>query len=387
MAKDWCCKFLLIILPLLLCTSCSTIPDHGAPPLQLRGDQDSADLNQAIEASLSYLHTRPAKAVVNMGNRKIPVPRLINTLTTFQTLLAQDLDASEMKQAIREQFILIQPDGNEGFSPDPTMLVTAYFRPVFEGSLARKEPYLYPLYRIPPDLVVQPAQGTNKQRIGRFDGNRVIPYWTREEIETGDTAAGSELVWLKDPLDVFFLHVQGSGLIRLTNGRLRPVRYAGKNGHPYRSIGKYMVQTGRMALADAGMKTIRTYIDDHPQERQQILFTNPSYIFFTWGSTSGAIGNLGRKLTPGRSIAVDQKTFPAGGLAFLTTREPVTRSGKITGWQPVHRFVLAQDTGSAIRGSSRVDLFQGTGKTAGLAAGVMKEPGTLHFLLVRTATP
>ncbi len=378
-----------ILIVLLLGTACSATPDQGAAACpQLRDDRGLADLPRAIQASLSYLRTRPTEAVVNIGNRKIPVPRLINTLTTFQNLLAQNLSASELEQAIRKQFLLIQPGGNQGFSPNPTMLVTAYFRPVFEGSLTGKAPYLYPLYRVPPDLVVQPTQGTTtKQQIGRFEGNRFTPYWTRKEIETGNTAAGSELVWLKDPLDVFFLHVQGSGLIRLANGRLQAVRYAGKNGRPYHSIGKYMVQTGRMTLADAGMETIRTYINNHPQERKQILFTNPSYIFFQWSSRSGAIGNLGQKLTPGRSIAVDQKTFPAGGLAFLTTRQPVTSSGKITGWQSVHRFVLAQDTGSAIRGETRVDLYQGTGIAAGLAAGVMKEPGTLHFLLLRTQTP
>lgn len=388
MSRSSCSGFFLLLSALLLCLVCRAAPPQASrAQLQLSNDLDRASLNRAIKASLTYLRSRPSGAVVNLGNKKISVPNLINTLTTFQNLLAKNLSASELEQAIRQKFLLLRPGRSQGFTPNPTMLVTAYFQPVLDGSLTRKAPFLYPLYSVPPDLVIQTVQGTSKQRIGRFDGKEFTPYWTREEIETNKTAAGSELVWLKDPLDVFFLHVQGSGLIRLANGQLRTVRYAGKNGRPYKSIGKYLVQTGRIQPADAGMDTIRSYINSHPQEQQHILFTNPSYIFFTWGATSGAIGNLGQPLTPGRSIAVDQDTFPAGGLAFLTTREPVISSGQIAGWKPVHRFVLAQDTGSAIRGPNRVDLFQGTGHAAGLAAGIMKEPGTLHFLLLRPETP
>ena len=148
-----------------------------------------------------------------------------------------------------------------------------------------------------------------------------------------------------------------------------------------------MVQTGRISLEEASMSTIRNYIDNHPAERQKILFTNRSYIFFNWSDGYGATGNIGLELTPGRSIAVDQSCFPAGGLAFLKSRQPVIRSGKIVAWNPVHRFVLIQDTGSAIRGAGRVDLFQGTGNQAGLVAGEMKEKGTLYFLLLRQDTP
>lgn len=387
MLQTRCCKVFLLVLTLLL-AACSAAPSQVTSPApQLNDDLESADLSRAVKASLTYLRTRPAGAVVNLGDKKIPVPRLINTLSTFQDLLAQNLSASELDRAVRQQFILLRPDGKQGFTPEQDMLVTAYFQPVYAGSLTRNPPYLYPLYRLPPDLVVRKVPGTGKQRVGRFEGKQFVPYWTRQEIETGKTAAGSELVWLKDPMDVFFLQVQGSGLIRLPNGQLRPVRYAGKNGRPYQSIGKYMVQTGRMTLAEASMEAIRTYMTDHPKQLQQILFTNPSYIFFKWAETAGAVGNLGQQLTPARSIAVDQDTCPAGGLAFLRTREPMIRSGKIIGWQPVHRFVLAQDTGSAIKGPGRVDLFQGTGKAAGLAAGIMKEAGSLYFLLLRADKP
>lgn len=135
------------------------------------------------------------------------------------------------------------------------------------------------------------------------------------------------------------------------------------------------------------METIRSYINTHPDERQEILFTNRSYIFFNWSDGYGATGNIGLELTPGRSIAADQSCFPAGGLAFLKSRQPVVQSGKIVDWKPIHRFVLVQDTGSAIRGPGRVDLFWGAGDQAGLVAGSMKETGTLYFLLLRPDRP
>jgi len=267
------------------------------------------------------------------------------------------------------------------------MLITGYYQPVFQGRLEQKAPYLYPLYAPPDDLIIKPATGSKKKQIGRIEGNRFTRYWTREEIDSLNKADGSELAWLKDPLDVFFLQIQGSGLIRLEDGTLRSIHYATGNGHPYRSIGRYMVQTGLMRLEDASVETIRNYIRAHPDELNRILFTNPSYIFFQWSPIHGAVGNLNLELTPGRSIAVDQHCFPAGCLAFLKTRQPVIKGRKIIGWKPVHRFVLVQDTGSAIQGPGRVDLFQGTGEQAGLIAGSMQETGSLYFLLLRSDKP
>jgi membrane-bound lytic murein transglycosylase A len=375
--------FLLLYLP-----GCAIPPliavNSGYLPL-FQDDLERQGLNQAVQRSLDYLNSRPADAtVVTIADQEIPVSRLAQSLIAFQDLLTAKLSDQELQEKIKQQFDIFQAAGNSGFNPGRKMLVTGYYQPVLDGSMKKDAPYLYPLYSIPPDLVIKTLKGSTEKQIGRLEGEKFTSYWTREEIDTLDKAAGSELAWLKDPLDVFFLQVQGSGLIRLRDGTLRGIHYAAKNGHPYQSIGKYMVQTGRINLEKASMKTIRTYIDTHPQERRKILFTNPSYIFFNWTRTHGAIGNLGRELTPGRSIAVDQSCFPAGGLAFLKTRQPVIQSGKIVDWKPVHRFVLVQDTGSAIRGPSRVDLFEGAGDQAGQVAGSMKEAGTLYFLLLRT---
>ncbi|MEA2114002.1 MAG: MltA domain-containing protein [Thermodesulfobacteriota bacterium] len=381
----WSVVMSLLLLHLPGCAVSPLIPvsSRSIPPFL--DDLGRQGLNQAVQHSLDYLRSRPADAtVVTIADQEIPVSRLAQSLVAFQDLLAAKLSDQELQEKISQQFDVFQAAGTKGFNPGRKMLVTGYYQPVLDGSLRKKTPYLYPLYTIPPDLVIKPSKNSTRKRIGRMEGENFTSYWTREDIETLGKAAGSELAWLKDPLDVFFLQVQGSGLIRLRDGSLRGIHYAAKNGHPYRSIGKFMVQTGRISLEKASMETIRTYINTHPQERQEILYTNPSYIFFNWTRTHGAIGNLDRELTPGRSIAADQSCFPAGGLAFLKTRQPVIRSGKIVDWKPVHRFVLVQDTGSAIRGPGRVDLFEGAGDQAGRVAGSMKETGTLYFLLSRS---
>ena len=144
-----------------------------------------------------------------------------------------------------------------------------------------------------------------------------------------------------------------------------------------------MVDTGRITLDEASLKSIREYLTSNPSEREEILHHNPSFIFFNWTETHGAVGNLGKELTAGRSVAVDQDCFPAGALGFLFSRKPVIKQGKLIRWQPMHRFILVQDTGSAIRGPGRIDLFWGTGPEAGLQAGQMKEPGNLYFFILK----
>ncbi len=379
---------LLVLLLLPLLGSCarqaavSLAPDHYP---RFSDDLDYEDLQQAIDASLRYLRTLPDNTLLPAGgNIRVRARRIRASLHAFAALIAARPGPETLNREIRRRFVVLQATGTSGFNPGRRMLVTGYFQPVFAGALTRKPPYLYPLYSVPGDLAVRQAAHGAPRAIGRLHHGAFVPYWSRAEIEKQGVARGAELVWLRDPMDAFVLHVQGSGLIRLTDGSLRGVHYAISNGRPYRSIGRYLVKTGRMSLAEASLATIRAYIASHPEERDEILHHNPSFIFFTWSHGTNAVGNLGVRLTPGRSIAVDQQCFPAGGLAFLSSRRPVQDpAGRITGWQPLHRFVLVQDRGSAIRGPGRVDLFWGTGRRAGAAAGRMKESGTLYLLLLR----
>ncbi len=374
-----CTLFLLLLPAALPAAQCTLVPARSAP--RLADDLDRDSLLQALEQSRAWLENQPRDRVLIKGRPEVSVGQVLASVSTLAGLLRSNLTDRQLEEEIGEKFLLFQAVAQEENSK-PDLLLTGYYQPVVQGSLTRTPPYIHPLYTVPPDLVQRPAKGGGKQ-VGRLVKGRLQPYWTREEIDRHNRAAGSELVWLKDRLDVFFLHVQGSGVIQLPDGSLRRVRFAAKNGRPYRSIGRYMVQTGRIPLATASMATIRAYLDAHPEELEQILYTNPSYIFFNWADQAGAVGSLGRRLTPGRTVAADQACFPAAGPAFLISRIPVVKDNAVVSWKPLHRFVLVQDSGSAINGPGRVDLFLGTGRAAGAAAGVMKEPGEMFILLLR----
>ncbi|MBU0961152.1 MAG: MltA domain-containing protein, partial [Proteobacteria bacterium] len=201
-------------------------------------------------------------------------------------------------------------------------------------------------------------------------------------IEKNNLAAGNELVYLNDPVDNFILHVQGSGKIQLQDGSIRSIHYSTSNGLEYFSIGKLLVDQGKMTLQEASIPSIRDYLRTHPDEQEAILHHNSKFIFFRWEQSGDPIGSLGEPLTPGRSIAIDRAMLPHATLAFLVSRKPVLNdAGEIDTWVPLHRFVFPQDTGSAIQGTGRADLFWGSGNYAKQAAGNMKEAGALYFLV------
>lgn len=375
--------FALFTLSFAGCGKNSLFPPAATQYPSFSDDLEYNDLDQAIEQSLIYLSKRPESTRFTIADQSYPIGHLIHSLTFFRSLIAGHPSANLLKLKIETYFDIFQAAGTDGYNPQRNMLVTGYYQPVFDGSLKRRAPYIYPIYAIPDTLALRRDSESGTYRIGRLDGGNFRSYWTRGEIETRGHAGGNELVYLKNPLDAFLLHIQGSGLIRPPDGSIKGIHYALKNGRQYKSIGKYMVETGRIELREASIDTIRKYITANPEEQQEILHYNESYIFFEWTTTHGAIGSLGRELTAGRSIAVDQKRFPAGALGFLRSRKPILEGERIINWTSFERFVLVQDTGSAIRGSGRVDLFWGSGEDAGLAAGTMKEDGALYFLLLK----
>ena len=338
-------------------------------------------LGAAIEQSLIYLWNRPENTSFPLLGTTVSRKHLIRSLLFFRNLI-QSSPSPELLALELTTYFDVYPISGTCADSRQHMLVTGYYQPVFAGSLTRKPPYVYPLYGIPDNLVRRWNPEHQKLETGRLRQGRFLPYWTRAEIEKQGHARGFELVFLKDPFDAFLLHIQGSGLIRLRDGSLRAIHYALKNGRPYKSIGKYMIRTGRLRKNNKGISSIRQYLADHPEEQEEILHYNPSFIFFSWSAEQRAVGNLGRPLTAHRSIAVDQHCLPAAGLALLRSQKPKLdkEPGSCT---PFSRFVLAQDTGSAIRGPCRVDLFWGTGSEAGRAAGMMKQSGELSFLLLK----
>lgn len=299
-------------------------------------------------------------------------------------------------EAVRELFEThFRPWGatNRG---DPQGLFTGYYEPSLRGSRRRHGPYQTPLHATPSDLV-QVDLGEFREEFagrrvaGRLEGKRLHPFWSREEIEGGSLAGrGLEIVWVDDPVDAFFLQIQGSGRVELEDGTVLRLGYAAQNGHPYTAIGKTLVDRGALPMEGISMQSIRQWLEENPEEAGEVMNTNSSYVFFRPLQGAGPLGSLGVALTPGRSLAVDREFLPLGSPVWLAAERPDPerrREGAETPTVPMHRLMVAQDTGGAIRGPVRGDVFWGPGDLAAEIAGLMKHPGRLWLLLPRTVDP
>jgi membrane-bound lytic murein transglycosylase A len=271
-------------------------------------------------------------------------------------------------------------------------LITGYYEPLLSGSIVRTERFRYPLYRRPDDLLfidlgdLYPELQGKRYR-GRLKGNRVVPYYSRAEITDPpgrkqklmtDALSGQEIAWVDDPVALFFLEIQGSGRVQLPDGRLLHVGFADQNGHPYVAIGRTLVETGALTLEEATLPGIRAWLAAHPDEARKVLNSNPSYVFFTVreGAAPGPVGALNVPLWPERSIAVDPAFIPLGSPVWLDTTLPDDKF-------PVtfRRLEFALDTGGAIRGPARADLFFGFGEQAERLAGSMRQRGKMYVFL------
>ena len=376
---------LICLCLLVFCNSCSRAPltriDQQEAP-HLVDDAAMSSLLTAAVRHLHYLNKLPASTVTTLGSTPYPISWMQESMTSFIDILKQDPSKEELARIIAENFTIYQAGGRDQ-GEIGEMLFTGYYEPFLQGSLEKKAPFLYPLYAPPPTLVSIKDQASGKTLFMRRDANQQLhPFWTRKEIEEEGHAAGSELVYVKDPVGAFILHVQGSGKIQLTDGSIRSIHYAASNGREYFSIGKLLVDSGRLTLEEASIPTIRAYLRTHPDQQQAILHHNKKFIFFNWAPTGDPIGSIGEPLVAGRSIAIDPDVLPHQALAFMVSAKPVLNDeGTIDNWIPMHRFVFPQDTGSAIQGAGRADLFWGSGNYAKTAAGSMKEKGALYFLV------
>lgn len=270
-------------------------------------------------------------------------------------------------------------------------LFTGYYEAQARGSRTRQGPYQAPILRRPGDLVAVDL-GQFRERLkgltiaGKVEEGRLVPYATRGEIEGGALdPAGLALVFLDDPVDAFFIHVQGSGRVRLDDGSEMRIGYDGQNGREYISIGRVLLDEGALEKGKVSMQTIRTWLADHPDQVKRVLDANPSYVFFkALPVEDPALGPPGAQevpLTPGRSLAVDRRFHALGAPMWLETTLPTDDAG--TPGEPLHRLMIAQDTGGAIRGPVRGDVFFGFGEEATRLAGWMKQEGRLFVLLPR----
>ncbi|OIQ81231.1 membrane-bound lytic murein transglycosylase A precursor [mine drainage metagenome] len=309
-----------------------------------------------------------------------PQPTLTAACTASRAVPDDDRDAQ--RAFFMQWFQPWQADAPGGASSG---LVTGYFEPVYDGSLQRSDEFPVPVYGAPADLVARPDADGGVQRGRVVDGHDSLqPYWSRAQIgadaQLQAALARHAVAWLHSPLDALFLQIQGSGLLRLPDGSMLRLSYAGDNGWPYRSVGRWLLDHGKLR-GTVTMQIIRAWAELHPDEVQTMLDANPRVVFFRASplpaAAGGPRGALGVPLTALRSVAVDRSVLPLGTALWLDTTQ---------GGRPLQRLVFAQDVGGAIKGPLRADLFFGTGVDAGDSAGRMQSPGRFWLLLPR-ATP
>jgi len=364
--------------PCPACPVCPPIEPVKPPekPLQpaewsdLTGWKDDNPLPafEAFRASCSVIESQPSWNAACVAARAVAV--------------ASGADARAWFEAWFRPWVLVNPDGSR------TGLVTGYYEPLLKGSRTRKPPYLSPLFAPPDDMIavelseLYPELKGLRLR-GRIEGRKLVPYYSRAEwAKQQDSRLGGALFWIDDPLDLFFMQVQGSGQVKLDDGSRVRVSYADQNGHPYRSIGKWLVDQGELKLEQASMQSIKAWARANPRRLQELLNANPSLVFFRElpVNGSGPPGALGVPLTPERSIAVDPRVVTLGAPVFVATTWPNDS-------QPLNRLMLAQDTGGAIRGPVRADFYWGTGAESGRLAGRMKQPGNMWVLMPTSWSP
>jgi membrane-bound lytic murein transglycosylase A len=290
-------------------------------------------------------------------------------------------------EAAARQFFesAFQPFGLVSSEGTDTGLITGYYEPAIEGSRARSALNRYPIFGVPEDLIVVDLASVNPDvrnlRLrGRMDGRKLLPYYSRAEIESkGASFPAPIIAWTAEPIELFFLQIQGSGQVRLDNGERIRIGYADQNGHPFRSLGRQLIERGEMTLEQASMQGIKAWAAANPGKMQDALNQNPSYVFFRelqLAPSDGPVGALGVPLSPEHSVAVDRRFVPLGTPVYLATTFPLSE-------ERLERLMAAQDTGGAIRGVVRADFYWGTGPEAGARAGRMRQQGRMWLLWPR----
>jgi membrane-bound lytic murein transglycosylase A len=333
------------------------------------GDRNA--LLASIDNSLIYLTKGEAIAAYqNYPIKEITLDRVRRSLLRFRQLVVSSKSPAQLQSAVRREFVFYQSVGNDGKG---TVKFTAYYEPVYTASRVRTAIYKYPLYRLPPDFSQWPK-----------------PHPKRIDLEGKDGLQGNksklrglELLWFRDRLDAYMVHIQGSAQIKLTNGKTTSIGYAGGTDYPWTSIGKELAKDGKLPLNGLTMPRLISYFRQKPQELSNYLPRWERFIFFQETGGNGATGSIHVPVTAERSIATDKSLMPPGALALIYNSFPyLAGRGKLEN-RTVSRFVLDQDTGSAIKGPGRVDYFIGSGKLAGDRAGITGGNGSLYYLLLK----
>ncbi|MEH2210850.1 murein transglycosylase A [Nostoc sp.] len=332
---------------------------------------DRKALLASIDNSLLYLTKGDAIAAYqNYPVREITLDRVRRSLLRFRQLVVSSKSAAQLQAAVSREFVFYQSVGNDGKG---TVKFTAYYEPVYTASRVKTAIYKYPLYRLPPDFSQWPKPHPKRIDLEGKDGLK----GNKSKLR------GLELLWFRDRLDAYMVHIQGSAQIKLTNGKTTSIGYAGGTDYPWTSIGKELAKDGKLPLNGLTMPRLISYFRQKPQELNNYLPRWERFIFFQETSGRGATGSIHVPVTAERSIATDKSLMPPGALALIYNSFPYPANGGKLERRTVSRFVLDQDTGSAIKGPGRVDYFMGSGKLAGDRAGVTGGNGSLYYLLLK----
>lgn len=361
-------------LPVLLPVT-KSLPDYMGKDEQIWGKNqqggDQIELLKAIDNSLRYLASpQSIKDYQNYPISGVTRDRVIRSLTRFRQLVRTSRNAAELWSAVQKEFVFYQSIGRDGLG---NVLFTAYYEPLYDASRTPTTEYRYPIYRLPPNLK-----------------SWAKPHPTREQLEGKDGLQGPkgklkglELFWLRDRFDAYLIHIQGSAKLRLTDGKITTVGYAGNTAYNYSSIGKALADDGKLPLENLTMPVILQYFQENPQELDNYLPRDRSFVFFQENYGRPATGSISVPLTADRSIATDKSIMPPGALALIHAPFPYADANQKMPFNTVSRYVLDQDTGGAIKGAGRVDYFLGTGKLAGERAGMTVSNGYLYYLLLK----
>lgn len=344
---------------------------------KLSKPHDILGFRKALYRSLNFYSRLPLDYAFFINGSYYSAKEMIEGLLIFDNCL----NRPDWPNCLKEQFDLYQSKGMDGKGK---VLFTGYYEPVLEGSLTPNTVYCHPIYGLPHEWVkikLKTFDNTlpNRVLIGRVAGHQILPFYTRKQIDYQKKLSGKgyEIAWVKDPVELFFLHIQGSGVIKLEDGKEINVHYCGSNGHPYQSIGKVLAKLN--LLDNINANSIKSFLKAHPEMLPEILSYNEGYIFFEIVK-DGPRGSIDEVLTPGYSIATDPDIFPKGALTYIVTEEPIVNGqGEILEWRKFQSFVLNQDTGGAIKGPGRVDIFWGRGKMAEAKAGYMAREGKIYL--------
>jgi membrane-bound lytic murein transglycosylase A len=359
------------------------VPDGQWPALA--DDMDVGSLAAACQESVAYLDALDPDRVLRFGSVDRTAAEMAAGVRRACAVLTTETDPEIRRRALARDLQMYRSSGRDG---EGEVLVTGYFEPLLEARREPQPPFVYPVHGVPDDLLVVDWRGfgladPGRRLRGRLAGRTVVPYADREGIEWegGLPAETPVFGWVADRVELFFLHVQGSGTLEFVDGERIRVGYADTNGHPYESIGRLLIDEGAVPESDMSMQAIAAWLADHPDQVRRVMSANPSYVFFRpLDAAGGPLGCYGRPLVAGRSIATDRRLFPAPVVAWVRGHLPGPTDGDMA---PLRRFVFNHDTGGAIRGPGRVDLYWGFGDEAGDRAGRTKHLGELYLLLPR----